>query len=93
MWVKGIRGMHRYVGLAVIAYNLRRIGQILLERDRKSAEQGTEWFQQLGLYYLTFNYETFNHLQKSPCSPTNLNNAASLMPGMRIRFTPQSLQA
>jgi hypothetical protein len=35
---KGIGGMHRYVGLAVIAYNLRRIGQILLERDRKSAE-------------------------------------------------------
>ena len=35
---KGIRGMHRYVGLAVIAYNLRRIGQILLEQDRKAAE-------------------------------------------------------
>ena len=31
---KGIRGMQRYVGLAVIAYNLRRIGQILLEQDR-----------------------------------------------------------
>jgi hypothetical protein len=29
--------MHRYVGLAVIAYNLRRIGQILLEQDRKKA--------------------------------------------------------
>jgi hypothetical protein len=26
--------------LAVIAYNLRRIGQILLERDRKAAESG-----------------------------------------------------
>jgi hypothetical protein len=33
---KGIKGMHRYVGLAVIAYNLRRIGQILLAEDRKS---------------------------------------------------------
>jgi hypothetical protein len=31
---KGIRGMHRYVGLAVIAYNLRRIGKILIERDK-----------------------------------------------------------
>jgi hypothetical protein len=31
---KGIKGLHRYVGLAVIAYNLRRIGQILLENDR-----------------------------------------------------------
>ena len=29
---------------------------------------GKEWFQQLGLYNLTFNYETFNHLQKSPCT-------------------------
>jgi hypothetical protein len=34
---KGIKGMHRYVGLAVISYNLRRIGQILLTEDRKSA--------------------------------------------------------
>ena len=33
---KGIKGMHRYVGLAVIAYNLRRIGQILLAEDRKA---------------------------------------------------------
>jgi len=33
---KGIRGMHRYVGLAVIAYNLRRIGKILLEQDCKA---------------------------------------------------------
>jgi hypothetical protein len=31
---KGIKGMHRYVGLAVIAYNLRRIGDILLKEDR-----------------------------------------------------------
>jgi len=31
---KGIRGFQRYVGLAVIAYNLRRIGKILLEQDR-----------------------------------------------------------
>jgi hypothetical protein len=35
---KGIKGMHRYVGLAVIAYNLRRIGKILLEQDRKQVE-------------------------------------------------------
>jgi len=30
---KGIIGMCRYVGLAVIAYNLRRIGNILLKED------------------------------------------------------------
>jgi hypothetical protein len=36
---KGLKGMLRYVGLAVIAYNLRRIGQILLERDRNNAEE------------------------------------------------------
>ena len=35
---KGLKGMHRYVGLAVIAYNLRRIGQILLAEDRKATE-------------------------------------------------------
>ena len=35
---KGIKGFHRYVGLAVIAYNLRRIGKILLEQDRKASE-------------------------------------------------------
>ena len=29
---------------------------------------GREWFQQPGLYNLTFNYETFNHLQKPPCT-------------------------
>ena len=29
---------------------------------------GNEWFQQLGLYNLTLNYETFNHLQKPPCT-------------------------
>ena len=29
---------------------------------------GREWFQQLGLYNLTFNYETFNYLQKPPCT-------------------------
>jgi hypothetical protein len=34
---KGLKGMHRYVGLAVIAYNLRRIGQILMEKDRRDA--------------------------------------------------------
>ena len=33
---KGIKGMHRYVGLAVIAYNLRRIGSILLKEDREA---------------------------------------------------------
>ena len=32
---KGIKGMHRYIGLAVIACNLRRIGKILLEQDRR----------------------------------------------------------
>jgi hypothetical protein len=36
---KGIRAMHRYVGLAVIAYNLRRIGKILLDQDRKVADR------------------------------------------------------
>jgi len=30
---RGLNGFHRYVGLAVIAYNLRRIGQILLNQD------------------------------------------------------------
>jgi len=48
---RGIKGMHRYVGLSVIAYfvlrtkykyNLRRIGQILLEKDRKEAEKATK---------------------------------------------------
>jgi hypothetical protein len=34
---KGLNGFHRYVGLAVIAYNLRRLGNLLLEQDRKSA--------------------------------------------------------
>jgi hypothetical protein len=37
---KGIKGMHRYVGLAVIACNLRRIGLILLEADRREASVG-----------------------------------------------------
>jgi Transposase DDE domain. len=32
---KGLRGLTRYVGLAVIAYNLCRIGRVLLERDRE----------------------------------------------------------
>ena len=36
---KGIKGFHRYVGLAVIAYNLRRIGQILLNQDIKASER------------------------------------------------------
>ena len=30
---KGIYGLQRYVGLAVIAYNLRRVGKILLDTD------------------------------------------------------------
>ena len=36
---KGINGLQRYVGLAVIAYNLRRVGKILLDQDRKAAER------------------------------------------------------
>jgi hypothetical protein len=32
---KGLKGFHRYAGLSVIAYNLRRIGQILFKRDSK----------------------------------------------------------
>ena len=35
---KGLSGFHRYVGLGVIAYNLRRIGNILLEQDRQKEE-------------------------------------------------------
>jgi hypothetical protein len=35
---RGIKGMNRYVGLAVIAYNLRRIGSILLKEDRNAAK-------------------------------------------------------
>ena len=35
---KGIYGLQRYVGLAVIAYNLRRVGKILLDQDLKAAE-------------------------------------------------------
>ena len=37
---KGIKGFHRYVGLAVIAYNLHRIGRILLEQARKASASG-----------------------------------------------------
>jgi len=37
---KGIRGMHRYVALGVIAYNLHRIGKILLEQDRNKDAAG-----------------------------------------------------
>ena len=36
---KGIYGLQRYVGLAVIAYNHRRVGKILLDQDRKAAER------------------------------------------------------
>jgi len=32
---KGIKGIRCYVGLSVIAYNMHRIGKILLEQDRK----------------------------------------------------------
>jgi hypothetical protein len=32
---RGLHGFKRYVGLAVIAYNLHRIGKALLESDRK----------------------------------------------------------
>ena len=35
---KGIKGMNRYVGLAVIAYNLRRMGKILLKQDCNAVE-------------------------------------------------------
>ena len=35
---KGIHGMRRYIGLAVIAYNLRRIGKILFAQDSRAAE-------------------------------------------------------
>jgi hypothetical protein len=35
---KGIHGFKRYVGISVIAYNLRRIGKILLDQDKKEAE-------------------------------------------------------
>ena len=34
---KGIKGMRRYIGLAVIAYNLRRIGKILQRKDKEEA--------------------------------------------------------
>ena len=43
---KGIKGFHRYVGLAVIAYNLRRLGQILLKKDIKEAERKAVKFRQ-----------------------------------------------
>ena len=36
---KGMNGLQRYAGLAVIAYNLRRVGKILLDQDRKAAER------------------------------------------------------
>ena len=39
---KGLKGFKCYVGLAVIAYNLRRIGQILLTEDRKKAESAKQ---------------------------------------------------
>jgi len=35
---KGIHGMRRYIGLAVIAYNLCRIGKILFAQDSKAKE-------------------------------------------------------
>jgi hypothetical protein len=36
---KGIKGMCRYVGLAVIAYNLRRIGNILLKEELEAIKR------------------------------------------------------
>jgi hypothetical protein len=38
---KGIKGFLRYIGLAVIAYNLRRIGQVLMAQDRKASASAT----------------------------------------------------
>jgi transposase, IS5 family len=39
---KGIEGLRRYVGLAVIAYNIRRIGKLLLETDRKTLSENRQ---------------------------------------------------
>ena len=36
---KGMNGLQRYVGWAVIAYNLRRVGKLLLDQDRKADER------------------------------------------------------
>jgi hypothetical protein len=36
---KTYAGFEKYVGLGVIAYNLKRIGEYLLDRDRKAAKQ------------------------------------------------------
>jgi len=44
---KGIKGMHRYVGLAIIAYNLRRIGKILQDQDRKEADRKAAKFRRV----------------------------------------------
>lgn len=38
---RGLHGFKRYVGLAVIAYNLHRIGKVLLANDRKKLNQRT----------------------------------------------------
>jgi hypothetical protein len=42
---KGIRGMHRYVGLAVIAYNLRRMGKILQQKEQDEARNKATKFR------------------------------------------------
>jgi hypothetical protein len=42
---KGIHGMHRYVGLAVIAYNLRRMGKILQQKDQEEARKKATKFR------------------------------------------------
>jgi hypothetical protein len=36
---KGYTGFEKYVGLGVIAYNLKRIGEFLLEKDRQSEKK------------------------------------------------------
>jgi group II intron reverse transcriptase/maturase len=36
--------------------------------SRVCQAMGNDWFVKLGLYSLTMNYETFNHLQKPPCT-------------------------
>jgi len=38
---RGLHGFKRYVGIAVIAYNLHRIGKVLLDNDRKKLKRKT----------------------------------------------------
>jgi hypothetical protein len=37
--------MHRYVGLAVIAYNLRRMGKILQQKNQEEARKKVTKFR------------------------------------------------